>query len=102
MIFKVIYSNVSIIDLEKIVEYYYKLNQSTAKKYYIGIQNLIKKLKDFPHIGRIIPEFEEEFYDKYRELIYENYRIIYKIIEIEIIIVRIIDGRRLLEKEMIE
>ena len=102
MTFKIIFSNLSIIDLENIIEYYYKLNQETAKKYYIKINEKIKSLKDFPEIGRIVPEFQDDFYDKYRELIYENYRIIYKIVVNEIYIVRIIDVRRLLDSEMVK
>jgi plasmid stabilization system protein ParE len=102
MTFKIIFSNISVIDLEKIIEYYYNLNKETAKKYYYEIHDKIKMLKEFPEIGRIVPEFQDEFYNKYRELIYENYRIIYKIIEDEIHIVRIINGRRLLDSKTIE
>ena len=53
-------------------------------------------------MGRLVPEFQDDFQNKYRELIYENYRIIYKIIDNEIIIIRIIDGRRLLESDMVD
>ena len=102
MAFKIIYSSISIFDLESIVEYYYNLNKETAKKYYKNIQEKIKKLKNFPEIGRIVPEFQDDLYNKYRELIYENYRIIYKIVNDEIFIVRIIDGRRLLDSKMVD
>jgi plasmid stabilization system protein ParE len=59
-------------------------------------------LGHFPKIGRIVPEFEDIFYDKYREIIYENFRIIYKIVEDSIVVVRIIDGRRLLGVDLVE
>ena len=94
---KIIQSKLSLIDLEAIIEYYYPLNKKTAARYYKGIMSRIKKLIRFPEMGRIVPEFEEEFYDKYRELIYENYRIIYRIDVDKIYILRIIDGRRLLD-----
>jgi len=94
---KVIKSKLSIIDLEAIIEYYYPLNKKAATRYYNEIFSRIKKLAYFPEIGRIVPEFEEEFYDRYREIIYENYRIIYRIDAYVICILRIIDGRRLLD-----
>jgi hypothetical protein len=53
-------------------------------------------------MGKIVPEFEDMFYDKYREIIYENFRIIYKIVDDTAVVVRIIDGRRLLELELVE
>jgi len=102
MTFKIIFSILSKNDLESIIDYYYNLNINTSKKYYKEIYDKIKILKEFPEIGRIVPEFQDLFYNKYRVLIYENYRIIYKIIKNDIIIVRIIDGRRLLELDMLE
>lgn len=99
---KPIISHVAHIDLEIIVEYYYELNKNTARKYYTNIIDRIKKLRDFPKMGKIVPEFEDMFYDKYREIIYENFRIIYKIVDDTVVVVRIIDGRRLLELELVE
>ena len=99
---KPVISHAAHIDLEIIVEYYYELNKNTAKKYYKNIINKIKNLRDFPKMGKIVPEFEDMFYDKYREIIYENFRIIYKIVDETVIVVRIIDGRRLLELELVE
>ncbi len=95
MTFKTILAHDALIDLEKIVSYYYKLNKSTAKKYYSNILKLIKELTIFPEIGRIVPEFEDVFSDKYRELVYENYRIIYRIENMIIKVIRILDGRML-------
>ena len=94
---KILKSKLSLIDLEAIIEYYYPLNKKTASRYYKEIFSRIKKLALFPEIGRIVPEFEEEFYDRYREIIYENYRIMYRIDADVIFILRIIDGRRLLD-----
>jgi plasmid stabilization system protein ParE len=102
MAFKTILSYAASTDLEIIVEYYYELNKNTAKKYYKNILNNVKRLRDFPKIGRIVPEFEDIFYDKYREINYGNFRIIYKIVENTIVVVRIIDGRRLLKLDMVE
>ena len=45
MDYKITVSAIANFDLEKIVDYYYGLNPSTAKKYYSGILEKIKKLK---------------------------------------------------------
>ncbi len=102
MAFKTILSPAAATDLEFIVEYYFELNKKTAARYYNAILGKVKSLKDFPKMGRLVPEFEDVFYNKYREVIFENFRIIYRIDEGIIVVIRIIDGRRLLEIDMIE
>ncbi len=93
MIFNIVFSSLFHIDLEKIVSYYYELNRSTAKRYYHGVIKSIKKLESFPLLGRIVPECEDIFYDKYREIVYENYRIVYRLEGNQILILRILDAR---------
>lgn len=44
-------------------------------------------------LSRIVPECEDVFYDKYRELRYEKYRIIYRLESGQIYILRILDAR---------
>lgn len=96
------FSHLALLDLEALVEYYYKLSPKTAAKYYHGIINAVSRLAGFPFMGRIVPEFEEENIVKYRELIYEIYRIIYRREANTIIIIRIIDSRRLLTLDFIK
>ena len=88
MEYKIRLSNLANIDLERIVEYYFELNKETARNYYKGIIEKIKKLKLYPKMGRIVPECEDLFYDKYREILFEDYRISYRIDNDEIIILR--------------
>lgn len=42
-------------------------------------------LKQFPKLGRMIPEMQEE---KYRELIEGNYRIMYEMLDDEMILIQ--------------
>ncbi len=93
MDFEIEFSPKSENDLRFIIEYYRKLSLSTAKRYYYGIMERVENLTIYPKIGRPVPEFIDIFYDKYRELIYETFRIIYRIGDSKIIIVRIVDGR---------
>ena len=61
----------------------------------------VENLTKYPRIGRPVPEFIDIFYDKYRELIFESFRIMYRIEESKIIIIRIIDGRTLVDLDLI-
>lgn len=102
MISKICLSSLFNTDLDKIVSYYFELNPSTAKKYYNGIVSLIKKISTFPMIGRIVPECEDVFYDKYREVIYENYRVIYRIEVDQVFILRVFDARMDIDFDMMD
>ena len=67
------------------------------------VQLIIKetrKLKEFPKIGKMIPEVQEE---QYRELRVFNYRILYKIIdEKRIAIVGVVHGSRLFDPQWLK
>ena len=49
------------------------------------------RLSDFPRLGRVVPEADQE---TIRELLYHNYRIIYRIKSELIEILTVIHGRR--------
>ncbi|MCK4541772.1 MAG: type II toxin-antitoxin system RelE/ParE family toxin [Spirochaetales bacterium] len=101
MVFEIEFSPKSEDDIRFIIEYYWKLNHSTAKRYYFSIIERTENLTNYPKMGRPVPEFIDTFYDKYREVIFENFRIMYRIEEEKIIIVRVIDGRMLVDPDMI-
>ena len=84
-------------DLESIKNYISKDSEHYAiiflEKIFLSLENLIS----FPEIGRRVPEAEKE---NIREIIYSNYRIIYKLEENRILILAIIHGsRNLLQME---
>ena len=101
MDFEIDFSPKSEEDLWFIIDYYNELSPSSAKKYYYGIIDRVEKLIKHPRMGRPVPEFIDIFYDKYRELIYETFRIIYRIENKTIIIIRIVDGRTFLDQNII-
>ena len=47
-----------------------------AEKWAAGLVNAAAKLKRYPKLGRTVPEIRR---DEYRELIYGNYRVVYRI-----------------------
>jgi toxin ParE1/3/4 len=51
-------------------------NPKAAEKWASGLIRVVAKLKRHPKLGRIVPEIGLE---EYRELIYGNYRVVYRI-----------------------
>ena len=82
-------------DIAEIVEYISQDNPQAAGEWTDSIFNSIKKLYDFPEIGRIVPEYSE---DTIREIIQGRYRIVYKInrTQREIYIITVHHSRRLM------
>src|SRR5438067_13397540 len=50
-------------------------NPIAAEKWASGLVDAAKRLKRFPNLGRVVPEIGRE---DYRELVYGNYRIVYR------------------------
>lgn len=74
----------ALIDLEISLEYISRDSEKNAKHFLRDILLLINKLKAFPKLGRIVKELEVS---SVRELIFGNYRVIYKIQTAELIVV---------------
>jgi toxin ParE1/3/4 len=80
---KIIWTQRSLTDLKSIAEY---ISKDSVKYASMTIERLIditKHLETNPRIGRIVPGIGRD--DKIREIIFGNYRIIYKISSTEII-----------------
>ena len=84
----------SLEDLNDIYDYIARDSKSYAtlfsKKLYVTVQ----KLNEFPNMGRIVPEIN---ISSVREIIYQNYRIIYRIKTDYIEIITVFHGSRLLK-----
>lgn len=63
-------------DLQSIYEYIQKDSTFYANILMQKIDTIIEKLKKFAKIGRVVPEIDDE---TIREIIIQNYRIIYSI-----------------------
>jgi len=80
---KIIWTQRSLTDLKSIAEY---ISKDSVKYASMTIERLIdvtKHLETNPRIGRMVPEIGRN--DKIREIIFGNYRLIYKISSTEII-----------------
>lgn len=88
-------------DLKEIVEYYYEVNKSYSKRIFSQIIERINELKTFPEKGRVVPELKDQNIEDYKELIEENYRIVYRVFSDEVLLIAVIDARRNIEEILI-
>lgn len=92
---KIIWADPAIFDLENIRDYIAKDSVCYAAIFVEKIITAVEKVAIFPLIGRIVPECHNK---KIREVIYQNYRIIYKISNKTIFILTVMHGGRNLYK----
>jgi toxin ParE1/3/4 len=64
-------------NLHDIYEYISRDSEIYAARFVKSLIKSPKRLKDMPYSGRIVPEFENE---NFREVIYRNYRIVYRLV----------------------
>ena len=83
----------SLEDLNEIHDYIARDSKSYANLFIKKIYNAVQKLSEFPNMGRIVPELN---IPSIRELIYQNYRIVYRIIDGIVEIITVFHGSRLL------
>ncbi len=83
-------------DFDDIISYLTKSSSQYAYSFFERVHESIENIKQFPKIGRQVPESKNP---ADRELIIQKYRLIYRFLEEEnkIIIMMIIHGSRLLK-----
>jgi plasmid stabilization system protein ParE len=90
---KIIWSPLAIDRASEIAEYIAQDKPSAAEKWINTVFLKVEQLKSSPEIGRVVPEIKN---DQFRELIYGNYRIIYRIEKTQISILTIRHGKQIL------
>lgn len=88
---KVVWSEKSILCLEKIADYISQDSIFYAKRTVKEIKSMVDKLEFFPNIGIFVREYEDQ---TIKQLIYKSYRIIYKIEENRVIVLTVVSGYR--------
>ncbi|MFZ5654066.1 MAG: type II toxin-antitoxin system RelE/ParE family toxin [Pseudomonadota bacterium] len=81
-------------DLEAIAEYIARDSEYYARAVVTKILSVSRSTGEFPLIGRIVPEIDDEHI---RERFIYSYRLVYRIESMRILIVAVIHGKRLLE-----
>ena len=95
--FEVIWTKNAQFDLESIIEYIKIDSVNIAKKIFFEIKEECANLHYFPERKRIVPELQQIGILKYREIIHERYRIIFKIDNTKVYVLLVVDSRRNLE-----
>lgn len=83
-------------DLEQIFYYIAADSPENASNFIHEIENKIYSLEYLPNRNPLIPE-NEYFETDYRHLIFKKYRIVYRITENSVFILRIIQGAKLFD-----
>ena len=95
--FEVIWTKNAQFDLESIIEYIKTDSVDIAKKIFFEIKEECANLHYFPERKRVVPELQQIGILKYREIIHERYRIIFKIENTKVYVLLVVDSRRNLE-----
>jgi len=90
---KIIWSPLAIDRATEIADYIAQDKPSAAVKWINTIFSKVDQLASFPEMGRIVPEIEN---NQFREILYGNYRIIYRIEKKQISILTIHHGKQIL------
>ena len=90
---RIIWSPLAVDRASEIADYIAQDKPSAAEKWIDTVFSKVEQLKSSPEIGRILPEINDS---QFRELIYGNYRIIYRIETKQISILTIRHGRQIL------
>ncbi len=90
---KIIWSPLAIDRVSEIAEYIALDKPSAAEKWINTVFSKVQQLESSPEIGRIVPEIGN---DQFRELIYGNYRIIYRVEKKQASILTIRHGKQIL------
>jgi len=94
--YKINITNLAQDDLEHIYYYIASDNKSKASQFILELEKKIYSLEVFPERNALIPE-NEFINSDYRHLIHGKYRIIYRIADSNVYILRIFHGTKLFE-----
>ena len=90
---RLIWSPLAVDRVSEIAKYIANDKPSAAEKWVDTVFSKVEQLKSSPEIGRIVPEINDS---RFREIIYGNYRIIYRIEKKQISILTLRHGKQIL------
>lgn len=90
---RIIWSPDAAADLEEICDYIAKDSEYYARVFAQGVIKAIERLMVFPESGRVVPEYKQK---DIREIIFQNYRIVYRIKPEAVEIVTFTHGAKLM------
>ena len=90
---KIVWSPLAVDGASEIAGYIAQDKPSSAEKWINTVFSKVEQPRSSPEIGRIVPEISNK---QFRELIYGNYRIIYRIEKKQMSILTIRHGKQIL------
>ena len=97
--YEVALTNDTVIDLEELDDYISSHDSPENADYVLNsIEEVIQGLGDMPERGCYPEELSQLGIKEYREVFFKPYRIIYRIIELNVYVYLIVDGRRNMQK----
>jgi len=88
---KIEWTEPAVLDLESIRDYIRIGSEHFAARFVERILEAVENLAEFPEMGRSVPEADQE---NIRELVFHNYRIMYRVEKERILILTVIHGAR--------
>lgn len=95
--FEIIWTKNAEFDLQSIIEYIKIDSLAIAKKIFLEIKKECSDLYYFPQRKRVVPELQQIGILKYREIIHQRWRIIFKIDNTKVYVLIVVDSCRNLE-----
>lgn len=93
---RIVWSDSAIDDLRRIGEFYERSSPAYANSIVATLYNSVSRLQKHPRSGRRVPELDEE---QVREILTEEFRIIYELTGDQIRIVAMLHSRQDLSKK---
>jgi toxin ParE1/3/4 len=100
--YEIIWAVVAENDLKEIIEYIAKDGPADALKILKRIKQKASSLYTLPERGRIVPELQDQGILLYRELIIPSLRIIYRISEMKVCVLSVLDARQNVEDILLQ
>jgi len=95
--YKVVWAAVAEIDLKQIIDYIAVDSPGNALQILKKIRQKASSLHAFPERSRIVPELQGQGIHIYRELIVAPWRIVYRISDVTVFVLLVIDSRQNVE-----
>jgi toxin ParE1/3/4 len=96
---RLLWSPLAVERAAEIAEYISRDNPTAAKKWVDTVFSKVDQLKSLTESGRIVPEINNK---DFRELIYGNYRIIYRVEKTPVSILTVRHGKQMLPIDEIQ
>ncbi len=87
---KIVWSPLALERVNDIADYIAETSVEAAKVWLIDIFGAVDRLQEFPESGRVVPEVKQP---NIRELVFKNYRVIYRVERKQVSILTVRHGK---------